>query len=210
MFCKWCGANISGSATVCDRCGRETPAMSDCGGFYDLVPKAKEMSNPVGPRKEPTLENLLINQERIYLKHVEQDRLVQKPVKKSKIAAVQLILMCACFAVVIALLLGTNRKLCDMQAKLDTVNARMESILAELEQMQENKQPEEENGATSGNENNGATSDEENDGTTSDDENAGESSDEKDEETNSGEENNENTSGEENTTTNPDEGNDQE
>ena len=175
-----------------------------------MVPKAKEMSNPVGPRKEPTLENLLINQERIYLKHVEQDRLVQKPVKKSKIAAVQLILMCACFAVVIALLLGTNRKLCDMQAKLDTVNARMESILAELEQMQENKQPEEENGATSGNENNGATSDEENDGTTSDDENAGESSDEKDEETNSGEENNENTSGEENTTTNPDEGNDQE
>lgn len=25
---------------ACRRCGRETPALSDCGGFYDLAPQA--------------------------------------------------------------------------------------------------------------------------------------------------------------------------
>ena len=201
MFCKWCGANLTQSATVCDRCGRDLPAMSDCGGFYDLVPKAREVSNCGNQGKISSLEDVLTGQERIYQKLVNQERISQKPVKKRKIAVWQLILMCACFAVVIALLFGTNRKLCDMQAKLDAVNARMESILAELEQIQLNMQPEEENGEISGDENDGATSDDENDGTTSDEEN---------DETNSEEGNDENASGEENTTTNPDEDEDQE
>ena len=201
MFCKWCGANLTQSATVCDRCGRDMPAMSDCGGFYDLVPKAREVSNCGDQGKTSSLEDVLTGQERIYQKLVNQERISQKPVKKRKIAVWQLILMCACFAVVIALLFGTNRKLCDMQAKLDAVNARMESILAELEQIQLNTQPEEENGEISGDENDGATSDDENDGATSDEEN---------DETNSEEGNDENASGEENTTTNPDEDEDQE
>lgn len=40
MFCKWCGGNIASSDSKCRRCGREVPALSDCGGFYDLVPNA--------------------------------------------------------------------------------------------------------------------------------------------------------------------------
>lgn len=37
MFCKWCGYKLVSSDTKCKRCGKELPALSDCGGFYDLV-----------------------------------------------------------------------------------------------------------------------------------------------------------------------------
>lgn len=40
MFCKWCGAQTGPGNQTCNRCGRKIPALSDCGGFYDLVPKA--------------------------------------------------------------------------------------------------------------------------------------------------------------------------
>ena len=57
MFCKWCGANLVASDTKCKRCGKEVPALSDCGGFYDLVPNANKPNEvchepevpPVGP-----------------------------------------------------------------------------------------------------------------------------------------------------------------
>lgn len=43
MFCKWCGATLDFSNTKCKRCGKEVPALSDCGGFYDLVPNVKKV-----------------------------------------------------------------------------------------------------------------------------------------------------------------------
>lgn len=54
MFCKWCGNNLTSSDIKCKRCGREVPALSDCGGFYDLVPNAKKTAdtNP-GPVDYP-------------------------------------------------------------------------------------------------------------------------------------------------------------
>lgn len=58
MFCKWCGGNLASSDTKCKRCGKEVPALSDCGGFYDLVPNAKEPvevhPGPVVPPERPT------------------------------------------------------------------------------------------------------------------------------------------------------------
>lgn len=64
MFCKWCGANLASSDTKCKRCGKEVPALSDCGGFYDLVPNAKKPvvghpgpevppERPVNPSRKP-------------------------------------------------------------------------------------------------------------------------------------------------------------
>ena len=38
MFCKWCGADIPTTTTKCDRCGKENPARSDCGGFFNIAP----------------------------------------------------------------------------------------------------------------------------------------------------------------------------
>ena len=37
MICKWCGAALPDHAQVCGRCKREIPALSDCGGFYNLI-----------------------------------------------------------------------------------------------------------------------------------------------------------------------------
>lgn len=60
MFCKWCGSSVRSGARVCSRCGRNVPALSDCGGFYDLVPEA-----PRGPSQPETkLEERI---ERTYL-----------------------------------------------------------------------------------------------------------------------------------------------
>lgn len=57
MFCKWCGGNIASSDTKCKRCGKEVPALSSCGGFYDLVPNAKKPADvqpgPVVPPVKP-------------------------------------------------------------------------------------------------------------------------------------------------------------
>lgn len=38
MICKWCGAAIEPRQKCCTNCGREIPPLSDCGGFYDIVP----------------------------------------------------------------------------------------------------------------------------------------------------------------------------
>lgn len=46
MFCKWCGGSLTQSDSKCKRCGKEVPALSDCGGFYDLVPDAKQPPKP--------------------------------------------------------------------------------------------------------------------------------------------------------------------
>lgn len=69
MICKWCGATIDVTKGKCPDCGRATPALSDCGGFYDIVPKAtrpavpqykqetysnpKDDVNPASPPPEP-------------------------------------------------------------------------------------------------------------------------------------------------------------
>lgn len=50
MICKWCGNSLSASQTTCKRCGKTVPALSDCGGFYDLVPNAR---NAAGAQNAP-------------------------------------------------------------------------------------------------------------------------------------------------------------
>lgn len=52
MICKWCGETLKAGAKTCKRCKREVPALSDCGGFYDLVPQAGAVPPPV-PEAEP-------------------------------------------------------------------------------------------------------------------------------------------------------------
>lgn len=44
MFCKWCGNTIRPEEKSCPACGRETPPMSDCGGFYNLKFSQQEVN----------------------------------------------------------------------------------------------------------------------------------------------------------------------
>lgn len=59
MICKWCGASVRAADRVCSRCGREMLPLSDCGGFYDLVPLERETPPPEeAPRSmEPMIED---------------------------------------------------------------------------------------------------------------------------------------------------------
>ena len=57
MICKWCGANVAVTDAKCARCGRELPALSDCGGFYDLVPKAKRETLVIQAQKLQTAQH---------------------------------------------------------------------------------------------------------------------------------------------------------
>ena len=41
MICKWCGERIDSGAHVCSHCGKELPPLSECGGFYNIMPEAK-------------------------------------------------------------------------------------------------------------------------------------------------------------------------
>lgn len=50
MICKWCGEVLKPGDSRCKRCRREIPALSDCGGFYDLVPQA-ESALPVAAQQ---------------------------------------------------------------------------------------------------------------------------------------------------------------
>lgn len=54
MICKWCGAAIDPAQKSCGNCGREIPPLSDCGGFYDVVPTrrpaAPTPSAPAAPQ----------------------------------------------------------------------------------------------------------------------------------------------------------------
>ena len=57
MFCKWCGSSLSSSDTKCNRCGKEVPALSNCGGIYDLVPKARKPVAPPPTPPKPPVQN---------------------------------------------------------------------------------------------------------------------------------------------------------
>lgn len=57
MICKWCGAEIQPSYKNCPVCGRELPAMSDCGGFYDIVPSAaRPTASQIPPSPTPKVD----------------------------------------------------------------------------------------------------------------------------------------------------------
>ena len=65
MFCKFCGQTLNSSAAVCNRCGREVPAKSDCGGFRQIAmgaagkETAPAQSAPARqPEREPARQQL--------------------------------------------------------------------------------------------------------------------------------------------------------
>lgn len=100
MFCKWCGADLPISATQCRRCGKDVPALSDCGGFYDLIPNAKRsLAEP------PIVQQSSKNEP------AQQEPMRQEPVKRGgagkgkgnsgrKALGLLTFIVCFCFALV--------------------------------------------------------------------------------------------------------------
>lgn len=65
MICKWCGEAVDPGSRICGRCGRELPPMTDCGGFYQVMPSARpaQVQPPVQQqtRIPPGVQNRGIN-----------------------------------------------------------------------------------------------------------------------------------------------------
>ena len=55
MICKWCGDTIKTGSRICRRCKREVPTLSDCGGFYDLVP-VEPAAGPSNPEPQSVVQ----------------------------------------------------------------------------------------------------------------------------------------------------------
>ena len=63
MFCKWCGKAIQATDANCPKCGRETPPLSDCGGFYNLKAPEVNLKTPAadGSRGGDTVPPVVIS-----------------------------------------------------------------------------------------------------------------------------------------------------
>ena len=71
MFCKWCGSNIQLTDRVCPKCGRETPPVADCGGFYDL----KHSGNAAVPTPAASIQCPIVEKVKpLYVKDRKEEK----------------------------------------------------------------------------------------------------------------------------------------
>lgn len=123
MFCKWCGADLSDSAVKCGRCGREVPALSDCGGFYDLVPSAR--NNGAVPVQQPPRKP-----ERP--EPVRKEPMKQEPQKKSG-GALSLVICCVGFLLVLILIFSMQGKINNCLTGLEQTHKEIRDLSDQLQ-----------------------------------------------------------------------------
>lgn len=118
MFCKWCGNGIQLTDKKCPNCGRETPPMSDCGGFYNLK---HSNDGPTVPTKE-----------KVVVKEVPHCAAVEKMdakyVKERKAAKKHHTITMFCFIVILLaivssaiLILSVNNQLGELKEQIDNI-----------------------------------------------------------------------------------------
>ena len=77
MICKWCGGELLPTDVKCSRCRKDVPPLSDCGGFFDLMPSAKNFTDPISPAtpQKTVTDQILVKRE---------DKMVTKYKKRQK------------------------------------------------------------------------------------------------------------------------------
>lgn len=99
MFCKWCGNTIQTVDEKCPSCGRITPALSDCGGFYNLRQKVSNPEPPYMPSPRCPIMDKLENR---YVKDQKKAKAQRKVLLYMSILEVLLLivigigLLCVC------------------------------------------------------------------------------------------------------------------
>ena len=161
MFCKWCGGKITSSDTKCGRCGREVPPLSDCGGFYDLVPGAKEgvKTSPAAPAAEKQEKKVPVKT------GADRHEPARKPGIDAKLKNQLVMGAAAALALILILLLAisgrVNRNYRDIQALKDSLTGAsvVESPNQSSEPDAPDLQPKDTQPQTSGTENDVAQED---------------------------------------------------
>lgn len=123
MFCKWCGNTVKATDSECPSCGRKTPPMSDCGGFYKLKHAENKSSishTPETPPQKPT----------VVTKCPVIEKLEPKYARDRRAAKSHHNIMMICFFVLVLLLLlstiltlGTRRQLKELESLILSINA---------------------------------------------------------------------------------------
>ncbi len=115
MFCKWCGNTIRTTDRTCPSCGRETPPMSDCGGFYNLKHAGGSVPAPVpAPEQHKTVP-----------KNAALERLEAKYDKERKAARSHHVVMLVCFAVLILVNILLAIGLLSVRNRIDDLERRI-------------------------------------------------------------------------------------
>lgn len=118
MFCKWCGNGIQLTDKKCPNCGRETPPMSDCGGFYNL-----KHSND-GPTV-PTKEKVVVKEvphcaavEKMDAKYVKERKAAKKHHAITMSCFIVILLAIVCYAL---LILSVSNQLGELKEQIDNI-----------------------------------------------------------------------------------------
>ena len=118
MFCKWCGNSIQLTDKKCPTCGRETPPMSDCGGFYNL-----KHSND-GPTA-PTTEKVIVKEvphcaavEKMEVKYVKERKAAKKHHTITMFCFIVVLLAIVCSAL---LILSVSNQLGELKEQIDNI-----------------------------------------------------------------------------------------
>ena len=139
MFCKWCGGNLTPSDTKCKRCGKDIPALSDCGGFYDLIPNERK------PVEAHTIANVFPAETELdRCDESEKNELTQK--KNDKKALVDRFIaagtgFAAIFMIALLLLINNNANkqfeaIAELQNSLSEIAFDIEAIEGELKSVE--------------------------------------------------------------------------
>lgn len=122
MFCKWCGKSIQLTDKKCPTCGRETPPMSDCGGFYNL-----KHSN--GGTVAPTAEKVIVKEvphcaavEKMEVKYVKERKAAKKHHATTMLCFIVVLLAIVCSAL---LVLSVNNQMDEIKEQIDNIRIEM-------------------------------------------------------------------------------------
>lgn len=129
MICKWCGANLASSDIKCKRCGKEIPALSDCGGFYDLVPNAKK-STEVYTEPVVVPEKPIVTPQKTETAKVAPVARSKKTSKKSLLGLTAITILG--FVLVVLLLAITLGKVNQYAEAINGLQADMQNITEKL------------------------------------------------------------------------------
>ena len=136
MFCKWCGGNLNPSETKCKRCGKEIPALSDCGGFYDLVPTAKT--------RNATSPNVVVPDNGVNQpgggssKNQKPKPLEKTPVKKKNnkqpLYFLGFVTLC-CFAILFVHILLLNGMIAKQSESIGDMNEELQGMVTQIREL---------------------------------------------------------------------------
>ena len=121
---------MASSDTKCKRCGKEVPVLSDCGGFYDLVPDAKVNSSHISEPMTESARNVNTS-----IKRDPDCVSVKKNGKKSLLGLT--ILVAAGFAAVILLLVIVLGQLNQYSGKVNGLRSELQIVGNELQTMRD-------------------------------------------------------------------------